>query len=196
MVRLQLPPPGDAPQAIDFAADPVLQFLSHIGPAAEFQAAIAAVVSCYPTAGEGQASGDAAGAARRQARSGLFPPILLSLVASRSLARDFQGNSAIVEGLLPRGRTDSALAADKSLFDFGAISSRIAAADARLTDARATAGAEAIASALDAISNEHTGETHFSVRITARETAIKATDGSALPVGPGMVAEVNFPGRQ
>ena len=112
MVRLQLPPPGDAPQAIDFAPDPVLQLLGHTGPAAEFQAAIAAVVSCYPTAGEGQASGDAAGAARHQARSGLFPPILLSLVASRSLARDFQGNSAIVKGLLPRGRTDAFPAAD------------------------------------------------------------------------------------
>lgn len=151
VARLQLPPPGDAPQAIDFAADPVLQFLGRTAPAAEFQAAIAAAVNRYPTAGEGQALGDAAGAARRQARSGLFPQVSLSLVASRSLARDFQGNAAIVEGLLPRGRTDAAFAADQRLFDFGATSSRIAAADARLADARATAGAEAIASALDAI---------------------------------------------
>ena len=48
----------------------------------------------------------------------------------------------------------------------------------------------------DAISNERTGESHFSVRITTRETALKAPDGSALPIGPGMVAEVNFTGRQ
>jgi adhesin transport system membrane fusion protein len=48
----------------------------------------------------------------------------------------------------------------------------------------------------DAISNERTGESHFSVRITTSETALKAPDGSALPIGPGMVAEINFTGRQ
>jgi adhesin transport system membrane fusion protein len=48
----------------------------------------------------------------------------------------------------------------------------------------------------DAIVNDRTGESHYSVRITTRDTALKATDGSALPIGPGMVAEVNFTGRQ
>ncbi len=48
----------------------------------------------------------------------------------------------------------------------------------------------------DAIVNERTGESHYSVRIATRQTALKAPDGSALPIGPGMVAEVNFTGRQ
>ncbi len=48
----------------------------------------------------------------------------------------------------------------------------------------------------DAIVNERSGESHYSVRITTRATALKAPDGTALPIGPGMVAEVNFTGRQ
>ena len=149
--RLQLPLPGDTPQAIDFAADPLLGFLAVTAPAHYFRAAITAAVLRYPTNGEGLALGAAAAAARREARSALLPQLSLSLIASRSLARDFQGNSAIVEGLIPRGRTDAAIGADQRLFDFGATSSRVAAADARIADARATAGAAAIDSALDAI---------------------------------------------
>ncbi len=48
----------------------------------------------------------------------------------------------------------------------------------------------------DAIVNERSGESHYSVRITTRATALKAPDGAALAIGPGMVAEVNFTGRQ
>ena len=48
----------------------------------------------------------------------------------------------------------------------------------------------------DAIVNERSGESHYSVRIITRDTALKAADGTALPIGPGMVAEVNFTGRQ
>ncbi len=48
----------------------------------------------------------------------------------------------------------------------------------------------------DAIVNDRNGESHYSVRITTRDTALKATDGTPLPIGPGMVAEVNFTGRQ
>jgi len=103
---VQLPPPGDAPQAIDFAADPLLRFLGLTAPADDFRTAIAAAVLRYPTNGE---------------------------------------------GLVPRGRTDAAIGADQQLFDFGATSSRVAAAQARVTDARATASANAIDSALDAI---------------------------------------------
>jgi len=149
--RVQLPLPGAAPQAIDFAADPLLGFLAATAPADDFRAAIAAAVLRYPTAGEGLALGDAAAAARREARSALLPQLSLSIVASRSLARDFEGNSAIVEGLIPRGRTDAVIGADQRLFDFGATSSRIAAARARIVDARATAGSAAIDSALEAI---------------------------------------------
>ncbi|MFZ4109817.1 MAG: TolC family protein [Polymorphobacter sp.] len=151
LARLQLPPPGGAPQAIDFAADPVLRFLDDMAPVEDFRAAIAAAVSRYPTNGEGLALDDAAIASRRAARSALLPQLSLSLVASRSLTRNFEGNSAIVEGLIPRGRTDAAIGADQRLYDFGATSSRIVAASARINEARAMASAEAIDSALGAI---------------------------------------------
>ena len=48
----------------------------------------------------------------------------------------------------------------------------------------------------DAVVNERTGASHFSVRITTSDTALKDRDGTPLPIGPGMVAEVSFTGRQ
>ena len=151
LARLQLPPPGAAPQAINFAADPVLRFLGSTAPVEDFRAAIAAAVRRYPTNGEGLALGDAAVASRRAARSALLPRLSLSIVTSRSLARSFEGDSAVVERLTPRGRTDAAIGADQRLYDFGATSGRIVAAGARINEARATASAEAIDSALGAI---------------------------------------------
>jgi hypothetical protein len=47
--RVQLPPPGADPQAIDFAADPLLGFLAATAPADDFRAAITAAVLRYPT---------------------------------------------------------------------------------------------------------------------------------------------------
>jgi adhesin transport system membrane fusion protein len=48
----------------------------------------------------------------------------------------------------------------------------------------------------DAVVDERTGASHFSVRITTSDTALKDRDGTPLPIGPGMVAEVSFTGRQ
>jgi adhesin transport system membrane fusion protein len=48
----------------------------------------------------------------------------------------------------------------------------------------------------DAIVNERTGETHFAVRIVTGASALKAPDGAAMPIGAGMVAEVNLLGRK
>ncbi|MFZ4109711.1 MAG: HlyD family type I secretion periplasmic adaptor subunit, partial [Polymorphobacter sp.] len=48
----------------------------------------------------------------------------------------------------------------------------------------------------DAVINERTGASHFSVRITTSDAALKAPDGAPLPIGPGMVAEVSFTGRK
>jgi adhesin transport system membrane fusion protein len=48
----------------------------------------------------------------------------------------------------------------------------------------------------DAVVNERTGISHFNVRIVTRDTALRASDGAPLPIGPGMVAEVSFTGRQ
>ncbi|MBC7519570.1 MAG: HlyD family efflux transporter periplasmic adaptor subunit, partial [Sandarakinorhabdus sp.] len=48
----------------------------------------------------------------------------------------------------------------------------------------------------DAIINERTGESHFAVRIVTGASTLKAPDGAAMPIGAGMVAEVNLLGRK
>lgn len=48
----------------------------------------------------------------------------------------------------------------------------------------------------DAIVNERTGESHYAIRIRTRDAALKAQDGSALPIGPGMMAEVDVLGHK
>lgn len=48
----------------------------------------------------------------------------------------------------------------------------------------------------DAIVNERSGEGHFLVRVVTGTSALKAPDGMVMPVGAGMVAEVNFIGRK
>ena len=48
----------------------------------------------------------------------------------------------------------------------------------------------------DAIINERTGETHYAIRIRTRNAALKAQDGSPLPISPGMMAEVDVLGHK
>ncbi len=48
----------------------------------------------------------------------------------------------------------------------------------------------------DAIINERTGESHFQVRIVTSANSLKAPDGMMLPIGAGMVAEVNLIGHK
>jgi adhesin transport system membrane fusion protein len=48
----------------------------------------------------------------------------------------------------------------------------------------------------DAIINERTGESHFAVRIVTAARTLQAPDGAAMPIGAGMVAEVNLLGRK
>ncbi len=48
----------------------------------------------------------------------------------------------------------------------------------------------------DAIVNERTGESHFTIRIRTRQTALKAQNGSPLPIGAGMIAEVDVLGHK
>lgn len=149
--QVMLPPPQPDPQAIDFAADPLLMFLNRASPAAAFQAQIAEAVAHHPASGEAEADGDGAAAAARAARSALLPTLSVGLVGAQSLARDFEGNSAIVEGLVPRGRADASVTADQLLFDFGATSARASGAMARRRGAQATGRARQLATALDAI---------------------------------------------
>lgn len=149
--QLVLPAPSREPQAIDFAGDPLLGFLARAVAPEAFRQVIADAVASHPASGEAAAGTAAAVAARQQLRSGLFPTLNASIIASRSLGRGFENNSVIVESLAPRGRTDGQIGAEQLLFDFGATGGRIAGASARIRAARAEAGRSVTATTLDAV---------------------------------------------
>ena len=48
----------------------------------------------------------------------------------------------------------------------------------------------------DAIVDERTGESHYAVRVRTAGQALKGQDGRALPVGAGMIAEVDLLGHK
>jgi adhesin transport system membrane fusion protein len=48
----------------------------------------------------------------------------------------------------------------------------------------------------DAIVDERTGESHFTIRVRTREAALKASDGTNLPIGSGMMAQVDVLGHK
>jgi adhesin transport system membrane fusion protein len=48
----------------------------------------------------------------------------------------------------------------------------------------------------DAVTNERTGEPFYIVRVQTNRNALKNPDGRALPIGPGMVAEVDLLGEK
>ena len=48
----------------------------------------------------------------------------------------------------------------------------------------------------DAIANERTGETHYAIRIRTDKASLLAQDGSPLPIGVGMMAEVDVIGHK
>lgn len=48
----------------------------------------------------------------------------------------------------------------------------------------------------DAIVNERTGESHFTIHVRTDERQLRAADGSALPIGAGMIAQVDVIGHK
>ncbi len=48
----------------------------------------------------------------------------------------------------------------------------------------------------DAIVNERTGESHFTIRVRTMQAALRAQDGAPLPIGAGMMAEVDVIGHK
>lgn len=48
----------------------------------------------------------------------------------------------------------------------------------------------------DAIVNERTGDSHFTIRVRTAAVALKAQDGSPLPIGAGMIAQVDVLGHK
>ncbi|WP_242138896.1 HlyD family type I secretion periplasmic adaptor subunit [Sphingomonas sp. TREG-RG-20F-R18-01] len=48
----------------------------------------------------------------------------------------------------------------------------------------------------DATVNERSGESHFTIRVRTHDASLKAPDGSALPIGAGMTAQIDLLGHK
>jgi outer membrane protein, adhesin transport system len=149
----QLPEPTLDPLRIDPGADPILGLARSSTSPAEFVGLVQQAVDRNPGVDEAQAGIEEAQAARREARAGLFPSGEFGLNSTRSIARNFDAddNDNIVERSRGRARTDLTMTLNQMLFDWGATSSRIAAAGARLRAAASQAEVSADEVALRAI---------------------------------------------
>lgn len=134
-----LPGPSGAPQSIDPAADPLLNFLKRADAATDFRTLVGTAVEKHPSVQEAINVQREARQVRSEVRAGLLPQVNAQLNGDYSLARNFDGNDPdnIIERSRPRTRTDANLTAEQLLLDFGATGARIRAASARITAAEA-----------------------------------------------------------
>jgi adhesin transport system outer membrane protein len=132
-----LPPLSDRPQAITAEADEFLAALMDRSGTAAFDTAIEAAAASSAILGERAQDVLAAGAARDQARSRLFPGLGVDLIGARTITRDLQSPSTQVENLTPLRRNDVIGSVDQLVTDFGATSARIRAGNATNDAARA-----------------------------------------------------------
>jgi outer membrane protein, adhesin transport system len=151
-IEPSLPAPGGKPMAIDASNDPILALAQNVVPYETLRSAIAGVIAANPTVAVGRSDADEARAARREARTALFPVIDLGVSANRAIARQFSNDpNQIIERSRGRGRVDATASIQQTLFDFGAASRRIEAASSRLEAAGADADRTNEAVALRAI---------------------------------------------
>jgi outer membrane protein, adhesin transport system len=146
-----LPPPSGDPLHIDFARDPFLRFMHDAAAPESFRAAVGAAVDAHPAVAAAIQNEAESTAVRTEVRSGLFPGLDAQLVGERSVARSLTGEQVFIEQLSPTQRNDATLAADQLLYDFGATSSRIHAASARIKAAQAEVERVATDTALRAV---------------------------------------------
>ena len=133
-----LPGPSGAPQSIDPAADPLLNFIRAADTSGEFTAMVGRAVERHPSVQEAINAQREARQVRAEVRAGLLPRVDVQLNGDYSLARNF-GTDAdnIIERSRPRTRTDANVTGEQLLYDFGATGARIRAASARITAAEA-----------------------------------------------------------
>jgi outer membrane protein, adhesin transport system len=147
-----LPAPSGRPLDIDFAADPVLQLRRDQSEFEAFRSLIAGAVERHPGTAEAAANEDEAVAAMSEARATGRPTLDLTVTSYRVLSREFSNDPGnLIERSRPEQRTDAILAAQQTVFDFGATQRRISAAGARLRAAGAELEASADGIALNAI---------------------------------------------
>lgn len=147
-----LPAPSRDPLGIDLGADPVLALARDAAADDAFVGLIQLAVARHPRVDEAQAGIAEAEAAEDEARSARFPTVDLSFLSQRTLAREFDDDpDNIIERSRSAARSDVLLDAQQTIWDFGATSSRIAAAGARLRAAAYEAESAADQVALRAI---------------------------------------------
>jgi outer membrane protein, adhesin transport system len=144
--------PSSDPLRVDMADDPILRLARIQAPPEEFRATVAAAVARHPATMESEALTDEAEAVVDEARERRLPSLDLNISSFHVISRDFSNDPQnIIERSRAAHRTDALLSAQQTLFDFGAGSSRVAAAGARLRAAAAEAEAGADRVALGAV---------------------------------------------
>ena len=134
----RLPDPDPLPLSVKPGGDPILAIADAVADEAAFHEVIGEALKASPTLTEGRADGDAAMAAKRGARSALFPRIDLGLSANRAIAREFSNDpDNVLERARGSGRFDATATLEQLLFDFGAAERRIDAAIERVGAAEA-----------------------------------------------------------
>ena len=130
-------PPGD-PFAVDPATDPILKLARPSESAADFRAAIQAVVQRNPSRAEAVAQQDEAVGARNEARAVQYPVVDLSLSHFEVLDREFSNDPQnVLERSRPAKRTDGIVRIQQPLIDFGSTRDRISAGNRRIEAATA-----------------------------------------------------------
>lgn len=128
-----IPEPVMDPLRIELSDDPLVAYLNRRTPESVFIDQVGDAVSASPTVEETRFLVEEAEAARREARSALFPTVDLAVSGRTSIARDFSNDpDNIVERSRSQGRTDATFAINQRLLDFGAASMRVDAAGYRL----------------------------------------------------------------
>ena len=128
-----LPSPTRDPLSLEFSDDPIVRYVGTTIAAQEFSELVAEAVRNAPAVDEARATREEAIAARREARSSLFPTIDVAFGTRVAIARDFSNDpSNVLERSRSVNRTDATAVLNQRILDFGATSIRIDAAGARL----------------------------------------------------------------
>lgn len=129
----QLAEPTRDPLRIVLTDDPIIELINKISSPQAFTRLVEQSVIVHPSVDEATAGEDEAYAARREARSALFPTLDLGFSTRESFARNFSNDpDNVVEQARSRGRTDATFTLQQRILDFGAASIRVDAAGARL----------------------------------------------------------------
>lgn len=118
--------------------DDLRQLLAVHEDVGAFREAIARGLADNPLIAQRRANTAEAQAAKREARSAIFPTIDLAVSANRAIAREFSNDpDNVIERSRGPGRADISALINQTLYDFGAAGWRIAAASARIDAAQA-----------------------------------------------------------